>query len=90
MVQVTTRLRANVFDREGALSTFVPVLPYLPVPADASDGLNYDSRENKRHPRGQSYSSGYGGSSDLGVADSYGGYGSPQVLNLLKVQMLSC
>ncbi|KAK3409213.1 hypothetical protein EUGRSUZ_J01359 [Eucalyptus grandis] len=79
LVQVTTRLRANVFDREGALSTFVPVLPYLPVPADASDGLNYDSRENKRHPRGHSYSSGYGGSNDLGVADSYGGYGSPQV-----------
>ena len=34
---MVTRLRANLFDREGALSTFLPVLPYLPVSADGSD-----------------------------------------------------
>ncbi|OWM74760.1 hypothetical protein CDL15_Pgr004527 [Punica granatum] len=80
LVQVTTRLRANMFDREGAMSAFMPVLPYLPMPADGSDPLPYDSRESKRTARGHSYSSGgYGGSSELPISDSYGGYGSSQV-----------
>lgn len=61
------------------MSAFVPVLPYLPMAADGSDGLKYDGRDNKRHGRGPSYSGGYGGSSDLAAADAYGGYGS-QVL----------
>ncbi|KAJ9683716.1 hypothetical protein PVL29_019333 [Vitis rotundifolia] len=76
LIQVTTRLRANLFDREGAVSAFVPVLPYIPMAADGSDGLKYDGRDNKRHGRGPSYSGGYGGSSDLAAADAYGGYGS--------------
>lgn len=79
LMQVVTRLRANLFDREGAVSTFLPVLPYLPVSADGSDGFNYESRDSKRHGRGHSYSSGYGGSSDLAAADSYGSYGGSQV-----------
>lgn len=79
LIQVVTRLRANLFDREGALSTFLPVLPYLPVSADGSDGVNYESRDGKRHGRGHSYSSGYGGSSDLGANDNYGSYGGSQV-----------
>jgi len=79
-VHVLTRLRANLFDREGALSAFLPVLPYLPVSADGSDGLNYDGRDGKRHGRGHSYSSGYGGSSDLAAGDVYGSYGGSQVL----------
>ncbi|KAK7381297.1 hypothetical protein VNO78_33876 [Psophocarpus tetragonolobus] len=80
LVHVLTRLRANLFDREGALSAFLPVLPYLPVSADGSDGLNYEGRDSKRHGRGgHSYSSGYGGSSDLGAGDIYGSYGGSQL-----------
>ncbi|XP_020218614.1 KH domain-containing protein HEN4 [Cajanus cajan] len=79
LVHVLTRLRANLFDREGALSAFLPVLPYLPVSADGSDGLNYDGRDGKKHGRGHSYSSGYGGSSDLAAGDIYGSYGGSQL-----------
>ncbi|KAJ1419658.1 K-like proteiny domain [Sesbania bispinosa] len=79
LVQVLTRLRANVFDKERAVSAFLPVLPYLPASADGLDGLSYDSRDGKRHGRGPSYSGGYGGSSDLASSDSYGGYGSSQL-----------
>ncbi|EOY03507.1 RNA-binding KH domain-containing protein isoform 1 [Theobroma cacao] len=78
LVQITTRLRANVFDREGAVSALVPVLPYLPVPTEGTDSLSYESRDSKRHGRGHSYSGGYG-SSDLGASDSYGSYGGPQI-----------
>ncbi|XP_054825750.1 KH domain-containing protein HEN4-like isoform X2 [Prosopis cineraria] len=78
LVQVLSRLRANLFDREGAVSAFLPVLPYLPVPADGPDGLSYDVRDGKRHGRGHSYSSGYGGSSDLAAGDGYGSYGGSQ------------
>lgn len=82
LIQVMTRLRANLFDREGAVSTFVPVLPYIPVSENGSDGLNYESRDSKRHGRGPPYG-GYG-SSDLAAGDSYGSYGSSQVLPLKK------
>lgn len=69
-----------MFDREGAMATFMPVVPYLPMPADASDSLTYDSRESKRSARGHAYSSsGYGGSRDLPISDTYGGYGSTQI-----------
>ncbi|KAJ8750010.1 hypothetical protein K2173_013925 [Erythroxylum novogranatense] len=78
LIQVSQRLRANVFDREGAVSTFLPVLPYLHVPADGSDGLNYDPRDGKRPGRGHSYSSGYG-SSDYAANDTYGSYSSSQL-----------
>lgn len=82
-MHVLTRLRANLFDREGAVSTFLPVLPYLPVSADGPDGLSYDSRDGKRHGRGHSYSSGYGGSNDLAAGDPYGSYGGSQVIVIL-------
>ncbi|KAG5535101.1 hypothetical protein RHGRI_023023 [Rhododendron griersonianum] len=78
LVQVTSRLRANLFDREGAVSAMVPVLPYLPMSADGSDGLKYDSRDSRRHGRGP-YSSGYGDASDLPSVDGYGSYGGSQV-----------
>lgn len=79
LVQVLTRLRANVFDKERAVSTFLPpVLPYVPASPDVSDGLNYDGRDGRRHGRGHSYSGGYGGSSDLASGDNYGSYGSSQ------------
>lgn len=74
-----TRLRANLFDREGALSAILPVLPYLPLSADGSDSLSYDGRDGKRHGRGHSYSSGYGGFSDLAAGDGYGSYSGSQV-----------
>ncbi|KAK7338771.1 hypothetical protein VNO77_19402 [Canavalia gladiata] len=79
LVHVLTRLRANLFDREGTLFAFLPVLPYLPVSTDGSDGLNYDSRDGKRHGRGHSYSSGYGGSSDLAPGDIYRSYDGSQL-----------
>ncbi|KAK6928174.1 K Homology domain, type 1 [Dillenia turbinata] len=76
LVQIATRLRANLFDREGTMSAFVPVLPYLPMQTDSMDGLDYESRNAKRHARGHSYSAAaYGGSSDLPAADGYGSYG---------------
>ncbi|GMP28831.1 hypothetical protein CsSME_00004210 [Camellia sinensis var. sinensis] len=78
LTQVTSRLRANLFDREGAVSALVPVLPYLPMPTDGSDGLKYDSRDSRRHGRGHSYSGGYGGTSDLPPIDGYGSYGGLQ------------
>ncbi|KAK6913278.1 K Homology domain, type 1 [Dillenia turbinata] len=74
LVQVGTKLRANLFDREGTMSAFVPVLPYLPMQTDSMDGLGYESRDSKR--RGQSFSAAaYGASSDLPAADGYGSYG---------------
>lgn len=78
LLQVTSRLRANLFEREGTMSAFVPVLPYLPVSADGRDGSKYESRDSKGHGRGPSYSSGYGGSRDLPPADAYGSYGGLQ------------
>ncbi|KAH1038498.1 hypothetical protein J1N35_040241 [Gossypium stocksii] len=78
LVQITTRLRANFFDREGVVSPLVPVLPYLPMPTEGTDGLSYESRESKRHGRGHTYSGGYG-SSDLAPSESYGTYGAPQI-----------
>ncbi|KAE9612646.1 putative K domain-containing protein [Lupinus albus] len=79
LVHVLTRLRANLFDREGAVSALLPVVPYLPVPGDGPDGLNYDTRDGRRHGRGHPYSSGYGGSSDFAAGDAYGSYGGSQL-----------
>ncbi|KAG6741756.1 hypothetical protein POTOM_055035 [Populus tomentosa] len=78
LIQIIRRLRANVFDREGAMSAILPVLPYLPVSAEGSEGLNYDSRDGKRHGRGSSYAGGYS-SSDYASGDGYGSYGSSQI-----------
>ncbi|KAA8547972.1 hypothetical protein F0562_004401 [Nyssa sinensis] len=43
-----------------------------------SHGLKYESRDSKRHGHGQSYSGGYGVSSDLPAGDGYGRYGGLQ------------
>nr|GEV68995.1 KH domain-containing protein [Tanacetum cinerariifolium] len=53
LVQVASRLRGDLFEREGALSTFVPVLPYLPM---APEVQNYERRESKGREHGHSYS----------------------------------
>ncbi|KAL0536877.1 hypothetical protein IC582_025840 [Cucumis melo] len=79
LVHIVTRLRAKLFDREGALSIVLPILLYFPLSADGSDSLSYDGRKGKRHGRGQSYSSGYGGFNDLAGGDGYGSYGGSQV-----------
>lgn len=75
LLQVTSRLRGNLFDREGPVSAFVPVLPYLPMSVDHSDGMKYESREGRRYGREHSYSGGYGGPSDLPTSELYGSYG---------------
>ncbi|KAL3526536.1 hypothetical protein ACH5RR_011192 [Cinchona calisaya] len=78
LIQVTSRLRANLFEREGTMSAFVPVLPYVPMSTDGSDNLRYESRDTKRHGRGHSYSGGYGNSNDLPPVDGYGNYSGLQ------------
>ncbi|KAI3776978.1 hypothetical protein L1987_46771 [Smallanthus sonchifolius] len=82
LLQVTSRLRANLFEREGAMSTFVPVLPYLPVAPDARDVPKYDNRDARGHGRGHDdlpandvYGS-YGGLQGRSGGDAYGAYGS--------------
>ncbi|KAL4568502.1 hypothetical protein LXL04_024116 [Taraxacum kok-saghyz] len=65
LVHVASRLRANLFDREGAFPTFVQVVPYLP------EVSRYESRDLKRSRRGHLYSSRYGDSYDLPPNDSY-------------------
>uniref|UniRef100_A0A0V0IV93 Putative KH domain-containing protein-like n=1 Tax=Solanum chacoense TaxID=4108 RepID=A0A0V0IV93_SOLCH len=77
LMQVTSRLRANLFEKEGPMSAFVPVLPYLPMSTD-SDTLKYEHRDTRRHGREHSYSAGYGGTSDLPHADGFGSYGTLQ------------
>ncbi|KAL5217724.1 hypothetical protein ABZP36_018408 [Zizania latifolia] len=78
LVQITTRLKANFFEREGALSGLPPMIPYHPLPASVSEGPKYLGRDK---PLGHDYpySSGYRGSDDIGHVDSYANYGSSQV-----------
>ncbi|PIN22611.1 PolyC-binding proteins alphaCP-1 [Handroanthus impetiginosus] len=78
LIQVTSRLRANLFEKEGAVPAFLPVLPYLPMSTDDPESLKYESRDAKSRGRGYSYSGGYGGSADLPPVDAYGSYGAPQ------------
>ncbi|KAL8234016.1 hypothetical protein R6Q59_020116 [Mikania micrantha] len=79
LLQVTSRLRANLFDKEGAMPTFVPVLPYLPMVPDVR---KYENRDSTGHGRGHhdlpandNYGS-YGGLQGRSGGDSYGAYGS--------------
>ncbi|KAL0545230.1 hypothetical protein IC582_020380 [Cucumis melo] len=85
-VHIVTRLRANLFYREGSLSTVLPILPYLPLSTDDSDSLSYNGREGKRHGCGNLYSSGYGGFNDLAGGDGYRSYSGSQFVecNLLS------
>lgn len=82
-------MRGNLFDREGPVSAFVPVLPYLPMAVDHSDGMKYESRDGRRYGREHSYSSGYGGPGDLPTSDLYGTYGGLHVsfftFNLINI-----
>ncbi|XP_020274611.1 RNA-binding KH domain-containing protein RCF3-like isoform X2 [Asparagus officinalis] len=76
LIQVTTRLKANCFEREGLLSAPPAPVPYPPILSD--DRPKYSSRDSydsKSHSRGySSYSGGYG-SADALPSEPYGGYG---------------
>lgn len=77
--QVMLRLRANIFERDGAAATFLPVLPYIPMSLDMSDGSKYGNKDGQPRNRAySSYSGGYG-SSDLSASDSYGAYSGSRV-----------
>ncbi|KAI4339588.1 hypothetical protein MLD38_024512 [Melastoma candidum] len=75
LIQVTTRLRANMFDKEGPSSSLMPIIPYLSMPPDGPEGLSHEPRDSRRHARGHSYSSAYGNSSSL-TDDDHGVYRS--------------
>lgn len=81
LLQVLTRLRANLFDKERSVSSLLPpVLAYLPASPEGPDSFSYEGRDGRRHGRGgYSYSDGYGGSSDFVSGDGYGNYGSSQL-----------
>ncbi|XP_023731949.1 KH domain-containing protein HEN4 [Lactuca sativa] len=66
LVQVASRLRANLFDREGVFSSFVQVLPYLPIASP--EVSRYESRDSKGHGHR------YGDSYDFPPHDGYGSY----------------
>lgn len=76
LIHIASRLRANLFEKEGQV--MLPVLPYVPLSPDAPDSLPYEGRDSKRHGRGLSYSGGYGGSANMPPSDPYGSYGSVQ------------
>ncbi|KAL4032994.1 hypothetical protein IC575_006078 [Cucumis melo] len=44
LVHIVTKLIANLFYREGTLSTILPVLSYLPLSVDGSNSLSYNGR----------------------------------------------
>ncbi|CAN0896550.1 KH domain-containing protein At4g18375 [Linum grandiflorum] len=68
LLQVLLRLKANVFGRDGALSSFQPALPYVPMPLEMSDGL-IGSRDGQS--RGSGYPSASGSYGSLHSSDSY-------------------
>uniref|UniRef100_A0ACD6AIY0 Uncharacterized protein n=2 Tax=Avena sativa TaxID=4498 RepID=A0ACD6AIY0_AVESA len=79
LVQITTRLKANFFERDGALSGFPPVIPYHPLPASVFDEPRYLGRDNKPVGHDYVYSSGYRALDDMPPLDRYTNYGSSQV-----------
>ncbi|KAE8719391.1 RNA-binding KH domain-containing protein, putative isoform 2 [Hibiscus syriacus] len=72
--QVLLRLRANIFEREGAASTFLPALPYIPMSLDISDGPKFGNKDGQLHNHlYSSYMGGYS-PSDLSASDNKGTY----------------
>ena len=83
LLQVLLRLRANLFEMEGALAAFPPAVPYVPLSMDAADGPKHGNRDHKSHNHGYStYSGGYDSKNLVQQSESYGVYGSPQVYRL--------
>ncbi|XP_071927824.1 KH domain-containing protein At4g18375 [Coffea arabica] len=80
LLQVLLRLRANLFEMEGALAAFPPAVPYVPLSMDAADGPKHGNRDHKSHNHGYStYSGGYDSKNLVQQSESYGVYGSPQI-----------
>ncbi|CAK7326109.1 unnamed protein product [Dovyalis caffra] len=79
LLQVILRLKSNLFGRDGALTTFPPALPYIPVSLDASDGPKYGSRDSQSRGRGYLSSSGGYGSRDVHPSDNYGSNGGSMI-----------
>ncbi|KAL3581834.1 hypothetical protein D5086_016166 [Populus alba] len=79
LLQVILRLKANIFGRDGALTTFPPALPYIPVSLDTSDGPEYGSRDRQSRGRGYSSSSSGYGSRDVNPSDNYGSNRGPLI-----------
>ncbi|KAM7250985.1 hypothetical protein ACFE04_022868 [Oxalis oulophora] len=70
--QVTFRLRANMFEKDGNLASFPPVIPYVPMPVDVADGYKHGHRDSPSRGRGySSYAGGYSG--EVSASESYGG-----------------
>ncbi|XP_074583221.1 RNA-binding KH domain-containing protein RCF3-like isoform X2 [Curcuma longa] len=79
LVHVTTRLKANLFERDSTSAAHGSSAPHHRFPVNASDGPKYHGgRDSKSHGRGFSYSGGYGASRNLLPSDTYAGYGSSQ------------
>ncbi|CAI0405984.1 unnamed protein product [Linum tenue] len=84
LLQVMLRLKANVFGRDGALSSFPPALPYVPMPLDMSDGLKHGGRDSQTRVHGGypsssgTYGDGYANPLAFqgGESGGYGAYGS--------------
>lgn len=82
LLQVLLRLRANLFEMEGALGAFPPAVPYAPVSLEVSDVQKHGNRDHKSHNLGYStYSGGYDSKNLVQQTESYGVYGSPQVIS---------
>lgn len=78
LVQITTRLKANFFERESSLAPFPPAIPYHPLPAVVSDEPKYLGRDTKPSGHGYLYSSGFRASDDLIPGETYSNYSSSQ------------
>lgn len=78
LVQVATRLKANVFEREGSLPSLFSDVTYLPPRAhrEIIEDPKYGVRERRSFARGSIYSCGRGG---LDHSDSYGVHGGSKV-----------
>ncbi|KAH9604427.1 hypothetical protein KSS87_011227 [Heliosperma pusillum] len=74
LIHITSRLRANLFEKEGQV--ILPVHPYAPVSPEV-DRLPYEDGESRRYGRDLPYSGGYS-SNDLPPPEPYGSYGGLQ------------
>lgn len=75
LIYITSRLRANLFEKEGQV--ILPALPYAPLSPEV-DRMPYEGRESRRHERDLPYSGGGYGASDLPPPEPYGRYGELQ------------
>ncbi|XP_031475655.1 RNA-binding KH domain-containing protein RCF3-like isoform X1 [Nymphaea colorata] len=85
LVQVAMRLKANCFEREGALPSFSSAVPYLPMAGGPPEPIKYGGMTDaKSYGRGYSYPSGgsYGGHSDLPRSETYESYAGSQAGNV--------